>query len=146
MGRAAQGVNGLRLRAKDEIVAMIALTAEGNILTASEKGYGKRSSPDEYRPQHRGGRGIIGHKVTEKTGEVVAALQVVDDDEIVIISSQGVLLRTKVSSISRYHRSSQGVKLMRIPAGHAISGVARVVESDEENLPTEEGKQKELPI
>ena len=146
MGRAAQGVNGLKLRKNDEIVAMIALAPEGDILTASEKGYGKRSSPDEYRPQHRGGRGIIGHKVTEKTGEVVAALQVVDDDEIVIISSQGVLLRTKVSSISRYHRSSQGVKLMRIPAGHAISGVARVVESDEENLPTEEGKQKELPI
>ncbi len=144
MGRSAQGVIGIGLRDKDELVAMIALTPEGKILTATEKGYSKRSNLEEYRQQHRGGVGIIGHKITPKTGGVVAALQVNEDEEIIVITSEGVLLRTTVSSISEYGRSTQGVKLMRVPAGHAISGVARVMDNDEE--PADETDQTELDV
>lgn len=146
MGRAAQGVKGIKLRGNDVIVSMIAMNGDADILTATEKGYSKRSRPDEYRPQHRGGYGIIGHNVTKKTGLVVAALQVVEEDEIIVISSEGILLRTNVSTINQYHRSSQGVKLMRIPAGHAISGIASVVENEDEELSSDESEQKELDI
>ncbi|HHS49637.1 MAG TPA: DNA gyrase subunit A [candidate division Zixibacteria bacterium] len=144
MGRNAQGVIGLRLREGDEVVGMIALNGDGEILTATEKGYSKRSQVDEYRMQHRGGVGIIGHKVTPKTGRVVAALQVVEDEQIVVITSEGVLLRTTVGSISSYGRATQGVRLMRVPAGHAISGVARVVDND--NGDVDEAEQPELEV
>ncbi|MCK5833189.1 DNA gyrase subunit A [bacterium] len=147
MGRNAQGVNGIRLRDKDEIVAMIALNSQDNILSATEKGYSKRTNVKEYRQQHRGGVGIIGHKVTKKTGNVVAALQLQEDEEIVVITSEGVLLRTTVSSISSYGRSTQGVKLMRVPTGHAVSGVAPVMEAeDDEPIIPDSGEQTELNV
>jgi len=140
MGRAAAGVNGLSLRTGDEVVAMLnVIDEEEVVLTITENGYGKRTSVSEYREQHRSGMGIIGHKVSTKTGEVVGALIVNNEDEIIVIASNGILIRTHVSEISTYSRSTQGVRIMRVKEGDTVSGIARVVESydDEEEDPDE---------
>jgi len=145
MGRAAQGVNGISLRKGDEVVAMPPLTANTPaILTVTENGYSKRTKVEEFRMQHRAGMGIIGHKVSEKTGPVISALGIADTDEVIVITADGILLRTKANEISTYSRSTQGVRLIRLKGERVVSGVARVVEPDEKN--SQSGEQEELDV
>ncbi len=132
MGRTAAGVNGINLKGNDEVVGMLNITdEEKKMLTITENGYGKKTPIEEYRPQHRAGMGIIGHKVSKKTGDVIGALIVDPGDEIIVIASNGILIRTRTDEISTYGRSTQGVRIMRVKGDNKVSGVARVVESDD---------------
>ena len=132
MGRGAAGVRGIRLPANHEVVALCVLD-EGLILSATETGYGKRTVADEFPVQGRGGQGVIAIQANTRNGRTVGALQVADDDEIMLISSSGTLVRTPVSDISVIGRNTQGVRLIRVEEGQRLVGLARIeaIESDE---------------
>ncbi|MBN1756131.1 DNA gyrase subunit A [bacterium] len=128
IGRACQGVTGIRLGQGDEVVG-IALADEGTmILTVSENGYGKKTPVEKFRVQHRGGRGVIGMKVTKKIGNVVGMEQITDDDELMLISNVGILVRIKASQISTIGRATQGVKLIRLAEGTKVASIAKIVD------------------
>ncbi len=125
MGRDAAGVRGVRLTEGHRVIALIVVD-EGYILTASENGYGKLTPVDDF-PQHgRGGQGVIALQLTERNGAMVAALQVVREHEIMLISSSGTLVRTPVSDISIVGRNTQGVRLIRLDEGERLVGIERV--------------------
>lgn len=145
MGRNTQGVCGIELQENDEVVAMFCLSGEPNVLTVTSKGYSKRTKAEEFRIQHRAGSGIIAHKVTEKTGDVVSALEICDDDELIVITSEGILLRTKVSGISTFGRSTQGVRLIKLAKGTFVSDIATIVEPNERSVDMEKTEELELP-
>ncbi|APF16757.1 DNA gyrase subunit A [Caldithrix abyssi] len=132
MGRGATGVRAIRLREGDRVIAMVVANGEMDLLTISELGYGKRTPIKEFRQQSRGGSGIIGMKVTEKTGQLVGALGVYDNQDIVIITVKGIINRQNTINISRYGRSTQGVRLIRLTEGDRVSDVAKVSVEDEE--------------
>ena len=128
MGREAAGVRGLKLSEGAEVVGLIVI-GEGNILTASENGYGKLTPLDDF-PQHgRGGQGVIALQTTDRNGKTVAALQVTAGQEVMLISSTGTLVRTPVNDISVVGRNTQGVRLIRLGEGERLVGVERVDES-----------------
>ncbi len=131
MGRSAGGVRGISLSDDDEVVAVDILSPGAQILTVSERGQGKRSELDEYRLQRRGGSGIITMKVTEKTGAVIGVAQVFPDDEVMLVTDRGRLIRLRVSDIRVTGRNTQGVKLLDVDDGERVVSMARVVESDE---------------
>ena len=136
MGRAARGVQGMRLDGKDTVVGMEIVdpnTKGAQILTVTENGYGKRTPTEEYRVQGRGGSGIMTMKITDKNGPVVAVRQVLDNDEIIIASNQGKVIRTRVSEISEVGRVAQGVRLIHLEQGEAVGAVAKIVEKDDED-------------
>ena len=118
MGRAAMGVKGIQLDEDDYVIDMGLVSDEGEILTISENGYGKRTPIDEYRVQKRGGRGIITMKITEKTGNLAALKVVNEDDELMMINSEGIIIRISVDEISTMSRNTQGVMLMRMEEGN----------------------------
>jgi len=131
MGRNAAGVRGIRLNEKDdEVISLMVVNAtgdEGLILAASENGYGKLTTIDEF-PQHgRGGQGVIAMQTTERNGRMVGALRVAQDDEIMLISSGGTLVRTPVKDISVQGRNTQGVRLIRLDEGDRLVGLERIV-------------------
>jgi DNA gyrase subunit A len=132
MGRGTKGVMGIRVREGDEVVGGIVLKAGETILTVSENGFGKRSEPDEYRIQHRGGTGIITIKTSERNGRVVSAIQVSADDNIMLVTDGGKVIRTRVKEIPVLGRNTQGVKLINLDAGERVTGVERLAEEDEE--------------
>ncbi len=130
MGRTARGVRAIAL-GKDDVVVSAEVISEGPILSITENGYGKRTGLDEYRRQSRGGKGIITIKTTDRNGPVVGALQVQDDDHIILITNNGILIRMTVADISIIGRNTQGVRLISLGSREEkVSGVARVVESD----------------
>jgi DNA gyrase subunit A len=132
MGRVATGVRGIRLSADDEVVCMEVLRPDGKLLIVSENGYGKRTELDEYRIQTRGGKGIKTYNVTSKTGKVVSARVVKDDEEIMLINSQGVLIRLHVNEISVLGRSTSGVRLMRTNDSCCVVSTARIMDKQED--------------
>ena len=132
MGRTAVGVRGISLSKHDYVIGMDIVHNEYTILTVTEKGYGKRSSVDLYRLQGRGGKGIINIKCTPKRGNVVGTLQVSDDDDIVMITASGKIIRMSVSSINVIGRNTQGVALQWLSDDDKVVAVARVVESSNE--------------
>ncbi len=125
MGRGAAGVRGIKLGADDEVIALCVLD-DGMILSATTNGYGKRTAPDEFPTQGRGGQGVIAIQTTERNGRTVGALQVADDDEIMLISSTGTLVRTPVADISIIGRNTQGVRLIRVEESQRLVGLARI--------------------
>ncbi len=129
MGRTARGVRGIRLRKDDEVVAGIYAEEKTTILTVTENGYGKRTKIEDYPIRHRGGKGVISIKLTEKGRNVAGLLQVRDEDEVVMISSRGKLIRTTAENISIMGRNTQGVKLMDTADDKVVS-IAKVVEKD----------------
>src|SRR5437667_951660 len=131
MGRTAYGVRGVTLEEDDAVVGMIAVKREASLLVATENGYGKRSPISEYRITGRGGKGIISIQATERNGRVVAALEVVPTDQVMLISRGGIVIRTKVSEISEIGRNTQGVRLINLEEGDQLIDVARVEEKDE---------------
>ena len=125
MGRTAAGVRGIRLANDQELIALIVL-GDGLILTATEHGYGKRTAAEEYSLQGRGGLGVIAIQTTERNGRTVSALQVGDDDEIMLITGNGTLVRTPVDEISVVGRNTQGVRLIRLDDGDYLAGLQRI--------------------
>ncbi|HET6724523.1 MAG TPA: DNA gyrase subunit A [Gammaproteobacteria bacterium] len=130
MGRTAAGVRGIRLTEKAVVNALI-IVGEGDILTATENGYGKRTAASDYPIRGRGGQGVISIKTDGRNGQVIGAIQVVDDDEIMLISNGGTLVRTGVADISVLGRNTQGVRLIRLGEGELLCGVDRLVIVDE---------------
>lgn len=127
MGRSAAGVKGITLRSGDQVIGMVVVKREDTLLTISEKGLGKRSNVSDYRTQGRGGKGIIAMKVNEKTGHLVAVLEVVDNEDIILITENGVVIRQHIGKISVIGRNTQGVKLIRLDKNDKIGDVAKIV-------------------
>ncbi len=128
-GRKTMGVKGIELKGDDDqVVGMIVVRREGTVLAVSEHGFGKRTEVINYRVQNRAGKGIITIKTTPKVGSMVSLLEVVDNDDLMIITSRGVLIRQPVSSIRSIGRNTQGVKLIRLDEGDSIAAVTRVQE------------------
>jgi DNA gyrase subunit A len=133
MGRTAAGVRGIRLEENDRVVAMVTVNDENaTFLTVTENGYGKRTAVSEYRLQSRGGKGIINIKTTKKTGLVVGVLPVKDSDEVMLIGTNGNIVRTGVNDIRVTGRSTQGVKMIRIDPGNKLAAVAKLVDRESE--------------
>jgi DNA gyrase subunit A len=132
MGRTAGGVRGIELRDDDEVVAMEVLTPGGTILSVTEQGYGKRTEIDEYRLQSRGGIGIINIQTSERNGKVIGVAHVSEDDELMLITQQGKILRMAAKDIRTIGRATQGVKLIDIEGDDRAVSIARLAEKDEE--------------
>lgn len=128
MGRNTRGVRGITLTNGEEVIGMIANTRDDvRVLTITEKGYGKRSEVEDYRLQSRGGKGVITHKTNEKTGAVVAMKSVLEEDDLMIATSKGLLIRMTVSDISTMGRNTQGVRVINLKDGDRIADVTRVM-------------------
>ncbi|MDH3892989.1 MAG: DNA gyrase subunit A, partial [Chromatiales bacterium] len=125
MGRTAAGVRGIRVGKGHEVIALLTLEG-GSILTATENGFGKRSKPEEFPVQGRGGQGVIAVRTSERNGRMVGALQVDDEHEVMLITSNGTLVRTAASEISEMGRSAQGVRLIRLDSGDHLVGMQRI--------------------
>ncbi len=133
MGRGAAGVRGIKLPDDHEVIAL-ALVGDGLILTATENGYGKRTPVEDFPVQGRGGQGVIAIQTTKRNGRTVGAIRVGDDDEMMLISSSGTLVRTGIDEISIMGRNTQGVRLIRVEKGQRLVGLARIeaIEDDDE--------------
>ncbi|MGX6641768.1 DNA gyrase subunit A [Legionella pneumophila] len=133
MGRTARGVRGIRVE-KDQAVKSLVVVdpSGGTILTATENGYGKRTHIDEYRVSGRGGQGVISIQVTERNGKVVRSLQVTDNDEAMLITDKGTLVRFKVNELSVIGRNTQGVRLINVSSGETVVGMQKIVDLGEE--------------
>ena len=131
MGRGAAGVRGIKLPPDHEVIAL-SIIDDGLILTATENGYGKRTSVDDFPIQGRGGQGVIAIQTSERNGRTVGSVQVRDEDEIMLISSNGTLVRTPVDDISVQGRNTQGVRLIRVGSEQRLVGVARIVFIEED--------------
>ncbi len=131
MGRVTMGVRGIRLQGNDEVVGM-ELAGEGKtLLTVTEKGYGKRSNPDEYKIQARGGKGIHNYKLSDKTGKVVGIRTVSEDEDLMLISSDGIIIRMATSDVSLIGRATQGVRLMKLADNIRIVNLATTEKEEE---------------
>ncbi|MGK0397346.1 MAG: DNA gyrase subunit A, partial [Candidatus Azotimanducaceae bacterium] len=131
MGRTARGVRGIKLKATQRVISLIIPEADGELLIASENGYGKRSRLEDYSVIGRGGQGVIGMKLGDRNGEMVGAIQMLPGDEVILISDQGTLVRTRGDEVSIQGRNTQGVRLINLVAGESLVGLARVQEPEE---------------
>jgi DNA gyrase subunit A len=135
MGRSAYGVRGITLRDDDEVVAMEVVREGGTMLTVAQNGYGKRTGLEEYRQQSRGGVGIINIQTSDRNGKVAGIAYVHDDDEVMLISQQGMILRLKAGDIRTIGRATQGVRLIEMEEGDAVVSVAKLAEREDEDAP-----------
>ena len=142
-GRATSGVFGIRPRGEDCVIGLALVSDEQKLLVASENGIGKRTSFDDYRQQSRGGKGVITMKCTEKTGQVVGAAAVADDDELMLMTTGGQSIRIRVSDVRETGRNAQGVKLVTLNEEEKLQDIAPVRESTEEEPETEEPEAEE---
>jgi DNA gyrase subunit A len=133
MGRTAYGVRGITLRDDDEVVAMEVVREGGTMLTVTQNGFGKRTELEEYRKQSRGGVGIINIQTSDRNGKVVGIAYVHEDDELMLISQQGKILRMVTKDIRAIGRATQGVRLLGVEEGDQVVSVARLAEREEEN-------------
>ena len=141
MGRTAAGVRGIRLDKRDKVVGAVTLHRnDTTILVATDHGYGKRSEASEYRVSHRGGKGIITVKTSDKTGMMVAIKEVTDTDDVVVVTSGGMVIRQHATDIRVAGRNTQGVRLIRLDAGDAVADVAAVVAEEAEDRKLEEAE------
>jgi DNA gyrase subunit A len=134
MGRTARGVRGIRLTAQQLVISLVVVQSEGTILTATEFGYGKRTEVSEYRITGRGGQGVISIQVNERNGKVVRALQVSEQDEAMLITDKGTLVRFKVSELSIIGRNTQGVRLINVSSGELVVGMQRIEEIQDDEI------------
>jgi DNA gyrase subunit A len=132
MGRTAAGVKGVTLRKDDCVIGMVIVKREDTLLTVTEKGMGKRTDVGDYRRQSRGGKGIIVMKINAKTGKVVTVLSVVDNEDIILITEKGVVMRQHIAKISVTGRNTQGVHLIRLSGNDKLGDVAKIVMGEEE--------------
>ena len=147
-GRKTMGVKGITLSSKeDHVIAMLVVKREGTILVATEKGLGKRTDVIQYRTQTRGGKGVMTMRVTEKTGKMVSIMEVVDADDLIVITDKGVLMRQPVSHIRTIGRVTQGVKLVKLDEGTKISSISRVINDENpETEPTQTEKTDDVAL
>jgi DNA gyrase subunit A len=138
MGRTSRGVRGIRLQPDNKVISMVIPQPEGCVLTVSENGYGKRTSVDEYPAKGRGGQGVIGMQTTDRNGAVVGATQVFEGDEIMMISDQGTLVRTRIDEVSILSRNTQGVRLIKLKTDEHLVGVERIEKIEEVILEDDE--------
>lgn len=131
MGRVSAGVKGIELRGDDEVVDMVVLSEEGSLLTLSENGFGKRTDLGEYPRIHRGGKGVIDIKTTDRNGRVVACKQVADGDEVMVVTGNGIMIRIPVEGISRISRNTQGVRCINLDEGDRVIDMTRVAQSSD---------------
>ncbi len=131
MGRPARGVKGIRLVEGDAVIGMDALNAAAEVLTVTAEGFGKRTQANEYRTQTRGGKGIINLKVTEKTGDVIGLRVVHESQELMLISTEGIVIRMNIADISLISRNTQGVKLMRAAENDRVASMAVMEQKSE---------------
>ncbi|WP_257275489.1 DNA gyrase subunit A [Endozoicomonas sp. SESOKO4] len=137
MGRTARGVRGIKLQDAQRVISLIIPEDETQILTVSQNGFGKRTGVEDFRITGRGGQGVISMQCTDRNGELIGAIQVQDGEEIMLISDQGTLVRTRVDEISVMSRNTQGVTLIKVQEGEKLVGVARVEEPEEPQDGTE---------
>jgi DNA gyrase subunit A len=142
MGRTAAGVRGIRLGRNDKVVGAVVVRRRGtSILVATERGYGKRSEAEEYRVSHRGGKGVHTVKVTDKTGKMVAIKEVLETDDVVVVTEKGIIIRQPAGDIRVAGRNTQGVRLIRLEPGDSVAAVA-VVKAEEEEEETKGTQEK----
>lgn len=135
-GRTSMGVRGINLADRDEVIGM-QLTVQGSdLLIVSEKGMGKRTLISEFTAQNRGGKGVKCYKIMEKTGNVVGVKAINEDDEIMIINTEGIIIRMKCEGISLLGRITSGVKLINLPEGDKVASIAKVRKGNEEEEET----------
>jgi len=134
MGRDTYGVRGITLEKGDEVVAMDLAVPGATLLAVAENGYGKRSSIDDYRLQSRGGKGIITMKTTEKTGKVTGVVMVGDEDQVILVTDRGKVIRIRMGEIRVIGRNTQGVRLIEHEEGERVSSVARLAEREEDRM------------
>jgi len=147
MGRASRGVKGIKLRPKDTVVGMIIAEKDASLLTVCENGYGKRTTLDNYRSQSRGGVGLKNIKTSERNGLVVAIKAVQNDDDIMLITAKGIIIRTGLDQIRSIGRNTQGVRLIKLDAGDKLVAADKIAPEEEdtgepEEEKTEKGKDK----
>ncbi len=154
-GRATRGMKGIELSEGDQVVSMEVLTEGASILTVTEKGKGKRSRMEDYRIQKRGGRGILTIKTTERNGYVAQVLQVVEDDDVMLMTDTGIIIRMKVKGVKIQGRNTQGFSLIRVDPTERVIGAVRLAEQEEDGEGETEGiidggpenvEQAELPL
>ena len=142
-GRKTMGVKGITLSStEDDVIGMLIVKREGTILVGTEKGFGKRTDVIQYRTQNRGGKGVMTMRITEKTGKMTSIMEVVDADDLVIITNKGVLMRQPVSAIRSIGRVTQGVKLVKLDDGAKISSISRVIHEEEEEAADQTPQEK----
>ncbi|HZX91663.1 MAG TPA: DNA gyrase subunit A [Rudaea sp.] len=141
MGRTATGVRGIRLMPGEQVVSLIIADGEADVLTATARGYGKRTPLDEYPKKGRGTQGVIAIQCSERNGALVAAVQIDSVHEIMLISNQGTLVRTRAAEVARVGRNTQGVTLIRLPSEEALVGVVRIeaLNGDDDDSSATEG-------
>lgn len=133
MGRVATGVRGVKLSKGDIVVGLLVIKRQGTILVVTEKGFGKRSDINDYRTTKRGGKGVITVKTSDKVGKLIAMMDVTDSDELVIISTQGMVIRQAVKEMRVMGRNTSGVRVIRLSEGDSIADIAKVVPEDDSN-------------
>lgn len=131
MGRVTAGVRGITLNKNDYVIGMVIVKREGTLLNVSEKGFGKRTYIKEYRITHRAGKGIKTFKVSTKTGRLISIMEVVDEDDLMLISNKGVLLRIHIGNVRATGRNTMGVHLIRLDSGDLVSDVARIISTSD---------------
>src|SRR5262249_52376169 len=132
MGRTAYGVRGITLREHDYVVAMEVVRPGGSLLSVTERGYGKRTEIDEYRVQSRGGVGVINIGTSERNGEVVGIAYVQEDDEVLVMTQQGMIIRMPANDVRAIGRATQGVRLIEVEGEDKVVSLARLVEKEED--------------
>ncbi len=140
MGRSAIGVKGITLRKGDYVVDMVVAEEDASLLTVCEKGYGKRTELEDYRPQNRGGIGLINIKTSDRNGNVVAIKTVHDDDDIMIITAKGIIIRTGLDELREIGRNTQGVRLIKLDEDDKVVAVERVVREEKDESAGETAK------
>ena len=147
MGRTATGVRGIKLEEGQKVVSLIVPKNDGAILTATENGFGKRTALEEYPAKSRGTKGVVSIKVSERNGKVVGATQVLDGDELMLITNGGTLVRTRASEVSMVGRNTQGVRLIRTGESELVVGLQRIdeVEEDENAVVVDDAENAESP-
>jgi len=134
MGRNTRGVRGIKLEKGAEVIGMIVVDDEArDILTISARGYGKRTALDEYRLQSRGGKGIIAQKTTAKTGPIVAIKGVLEQNDLMVSTINGIMIRMDIASISRLGRNTQGVRIIKLRDGDSIADVTKIIVEDDQD-------------
>nr|WP_158118593.1 DNA topoisomerase (ATP-hydrolyzing) subunit A [Vibrio cidicii] len=147
MGRTAAGVRGMKLADGDQVVSLIVPKTEGDVLTVTENGYGKRTSLSEYPTKGRGTQGVVSIKVSERNGSVVGAVQVDEGDEFMMITDAGTLVRTRVAEVSQVGRNTQGVTLIRTAEDESVVGLQRIEEVEEvESLEGDEAQETDVVV
>ena len=134
MGRNTRGVRGIKLEEGAEVIGMIVVDDEArDILTISARGYGKRTTLDEYRLQSRGGKGIIAQKTTAKTGPIVAIKGVLEQNDLMVSTINGIMIRMDIASISRLGRNTQGVRIIKLRDGDSIADVTKIIVEEDQD-------------